>query len=91
MKKKRSESRIIFEILTIIAREDDCRVSTVLRGANISYSKFKEIESTLLEKRLISKNSDGERHRYHITKEGREFLKEWRKFKRLMEMYGFEP
>ena len=91
MKKKRSESRIIFEILTIIAKEDNCRVSTVLRGANISYSKFKEIEETLLEKKLISKNSNGERHRYRITKEGREFLKEWRKFKRLMEMYGFEP
>jgi len=90
MKKKRSESRIVFEILSIIAKEE-CSVSLILRRANVSYSKFKEIEENLLKKKLIKKNSNGDKHVYEITKEGREFLKEWRKFKRLMEMYGFEP
>ncbi|HHE75844.1 MAG: DUF4364 family protein [Thermoplasmata archaeon] len=90
MRKKRSESRIVFEILSIIAKEE-CSVSLILRRANVSYSKFKEIEENLLKKKLIKKNSDGDKNVYEITKEGREFLKEWRKFKRLMEMYGFEP
>ncbi len=91
MRKKRSESRIVFEILSIISREEKCSVSLILRRANVSYSKFKEIEENLLKKKLIKKNSNGDKHVYEITKEGREFLKEWRKFKRLMEMYGFEP
>lgn len=88
MRKKRSESRIVFEILSIIAKEDNCNLSIILRRANVSYSKFKEIEKNLMEKKLIKKKNN---KAYEITKEGREFLKEWRKFKRLMEMYGFEP
>ncbi len=91
MKKKRSESRIVFEILSIISKEDNCNVSLILRRANVSYSKFKEIEENLVKKKLIKKVTNGEKSVYEITKEGREFLKEWRKFKRLMEMYGFEP
>ena len=91
MKKKRSESRIVFEILSVISKENDCSVSLILRRANVSYSKFKEVEENLIEKNLIKKKINGEKNVYEITKEGREFLKEWRKFKRLMEMYGFEP
>ena len=91
MKKKRSESRIVFEILSVISNENDCSVSLILRRANVSYSKFKEVEENLIEKNLIKKKINEEKNVYEITKEGREFLKEWRKFKRLMEMYGFEP
>ncbi len=91
MRKKRSESRIIFEVLSIISGESRCNVSVILRRANLSYGKFKEIEINLLQKGLIVKEMNNGKPLYSITPEGRDFLKEWRRFKRLMEMYGFEP
>ncbi|MGB9815854.1 MAG: winged helix-turn-helix domain-containing protein [Thermoplasmata archaeon] len=90
MRKNRSESRIIFEILAIIEKEE-CTSSTIIRRANIPYSKFKEIEENLIERELITKESNGEKAFYRITDHGRDLLKGWRKFKELMEMYGFEP
>ncbi|MBD6956400.1 MAG: winged helix-turn-helix domain-containing protein [Thermoplasmata archaeon] len=90
MRKNRSESRIIFEILAIIEKEE-CTSSTIIRRANIPYSKFKEIEENLLERELIIKVSNGDKVFYSITDHGRDLLRGWRKFKELMEMYGFEP
>jgi predicted transcriptional regulator len=92
MKKKRSKSRVVFDVLSIIAQEDKCTVSIILRRANVSYSTFKEIEENLIKKNLINveKNGNG-KSIYKITKDGKEFLKEWRKFKRLMELYGLQP
>ncbi|AGB04784.1 putative transcriptional regulator [Aciduliprofundum sp. MAR08-339] len=92
MKRKRSKSRVVFDVLSIISEEEHCTVSVILRRANVSYSTFKEIEENLLKKDLISIKTNGNgKNIYSITKNGRDFLKEWRKFKRLMEMYGFEP
>ncbi len=91
MKKKRSKSRVVFDVLSIIAQEDKCTVSIILRRANVSYSVFKEIEENLKKKNLIEVNTNGGKSIYKITKDGKEFLKEWRKFKRLMELYGLEP
>jgi len=91
MKKKRSKSRVVFDVLSIIAQEEKCTVSIILRRANVSYSVFKEIEENLKKKKLIDVKENGGKNIYKITKEGREFLKEWRKFKRLMELYGLEP
>lgn len=90
MRKNRSESRIIFELLAIIEKEE-CTSSMIIRRANIPYSKFKEIEENLLERALIVKEANGDRTFYKITDQGRDLLKGWRKFKELMEMYGFEP
>ncbi|MGC8565265.1 MAG: winged helix-turn-helix domain-containing protein [Thermoplasmata archaeon] len=90
MRKNRSESRIIFELLAIIEREE-CTSSMIIRRANIPYSKFKEIEENLLERELILKETNGDKTFYKITDHGRDLLKGWRKFKELMEMYGFEP
>ncbi len=92
MKKKRSKSRVVFDILSIISQEEHCTVSVILRRANVSYSVFKEIEENLLKKDLIKveiKNNG--KSIYTITQNGRDFLKEWLKFKKLMEMYGLEP
>ena len=92
MKKKRSKSRMVFDILSIISQEEKCTVSIILRRANVSHSVFKEIEENLVRKNLITiKTNNNGKSIYTITKEGREFLKEWRKFKKLMEMYGLEP
>ncbi|ADD07954.1 winged helix-turn-helix domain-containing protein [Candidatus Aciduliprofundum boonei] len=91
MKKKRSKSRVVFDVLSIIAQEDKCTVSIILRRANVSYSVFKEIEENLKKKNLIEVKTNGGKSIYKITKDGKEFLKEWRKFKRLMELYGLEP
>ncbi len=92
MKKKRSKSRVVFDVLSIIAQEEKCTVSIILRRANVSYSVFKEIEENLKKKKLISVETNGNgKNVYRITKDGKEFLKEWRKFKRLMELYGLEP
>lgn len=90
MRKNRSESRIIFELLAIIEKEE-CTSSMIIRRANIPYSKFKEIEENLLERSLIIKEANGDRTFYKITDRGRDLLRGWRKFKELMEMYGFEP
>ncbi len=91
MKKKRSKSRVVFDVLSIIAQEEKCTVSIILRRANVSYSVFKEIEENLKKKNLIEVKTNGGKSIYKITKDGKEFLKEWRKFKRLMELYGLEP
>ncbi len=91
MKKKRSKSRVVFDVLSIIAQENKCTVSIILRRANVSYSVFKEIEENLKKKNLIEVKNNGGKSIYKITKDGKEFLKEWRKFKRLMELYGLEP
>lgn len=90
MRRNRSESRIIFELLSIIEYEE-CTSSIIIRKANIPYNKFKEIEEILLKRGLITKENDGDKSFYKITDKGKDLLKGWRKFKELMEMYGFEP
>ncbi|MDP8012362.1 MAG: winged helix-turn-helix domain-containing protein [Thermoplasmata archaeon] len=90
MRKNRSESRIIFELLAIIDYEQ-CTSSTIIRKANIPYNKFKEIEEILLKRELITKETNGDKSYYKITEKGKDLLKGWRKFKELMELYGFEP
>lgn len=90
MRKNRSETGIIFELLSIIEKEE-CTSTMIIRRANIPYSKFKEIEKDLLKKDLIIKEMNGNKTFYRITDHGRDLLKSWRKFKELMEMYGFQP
>jgi|YelNatPaOPRAMG01_1025707.scaffolds.fasta_scaffold56871_1 predicted transcriptional regulator len=90
MRKNRYENKILFELLAIIEREEST-TTTIIRRANIPYSKFKEIEESLLKRELIVKETNGDRTFYKITDKGRELLRGWRRFKELMEMYGFEP
>ncbi len=89
MRKNRFENRIIFEILQVI-NEDKCTGSTISRKVNVPYTKFKELEETLLRKDLIQAYYDDGHIYYRLTEKGKKLLNEYLKFKELMKMYGIE-
>lgn len=88
----RSQLRIIADILRV-ARDycdDDgtVKVSTILKKANISYSRLSALLDSLKEKGLVEAR-EGERGLiYKLTRKGLDFLEEYERFERFARAYG---
>jgi len=86
---KRSKLSILMDILTLIQKRNGIAKPThILYGANLSYSSLKEYLNLLVSKGFVEEIKKGGRKYYKLTSKGYEFIKEFRKVKRLADAFG---
>lgn len=86
---KRSKLSILMDILTVIQKRNGMAKPThVLYGANLSYSSLKEYLGLLISRGLVEEIKRGRRRYYKLTRRGYEFIKEFKKIKKLTDAFG---
>ncbi len=84
MRKYRTQTEIKIEILSYVSR-DDATVSDISRAVGVPYNRTEEYIKQLEEKNLLKKIAEKD---YIITGEGYQFLNEYKKIQRLLDLYG---
>jgi len=92
MKKNRNEIQVIVDFLKCVQEADsESQVSFILRKANITYSKYKEISEYLISNGMMEVLEDGEKQILRLTNKGANFIRDYEKFIKLIEdNYGFK-
>ena len=86
----RSEMKILADILKVVEREGKAKPTRILYKANLSYERLNRYLEMLKAARLILEEEDEARSRYYtLTREGEAFLREYEKFERFAEAFGF--
>ena len=92
MKKNRNEIQVIVDFLKCVQEADsESQVSFILRKANITHSKYKEISEYLISNGMMEVVEDGEKEILRLTNKGVNFIRDYEKFIKLIEdNYGFK-
>jgi len=92
MKKNRNEIQVIVDFLKCVQEADrESQVSFILRKANITHSKYKEISEYLISNGMMEVVEEGEKQILRLTNKGVNFIRDYEKFKKLIEdNYGFK-
>ncbi len=92
MRRNRNEIQVIVDFLKCVQESDsDSQVSYILRKANITHSKYKEISEYLIANGLLEMIEDGEKQILKLTNKGVNFIRDYERFKKLIEdNYGFK-
>ena len=86
----RSEMKILADILRVVEEEGKAKPTRILYKANLSYERLNRYLERLKAAGLILEGEDEARSRYYvITREGEAFLREYEKFERFAEAFGF--
>ena len=80
----RNSTQIMGEILNL--SQEQVATSTILRSCNLPHPRFKQFMGKLLDAGLIAKFEKD----WVITKNGRTYLTEWKKFYDLAGNFGLE-
>jgi len=90
MRKNRNEIQIMYEFLSCL-NDGENQVSNILRKVNITYTRMGEISKYLEERGMIKTIQNGDKTMFEIQQKGREFLEEYKSFKKMMEkVYGLK-
>ncbi len=90
MKTKRTKMEIIYDILSAINRQGGTIKPThLIYKANLSYNKLKDYTKILEGKKMIRYTENRKRTYIEITKDGRQFLAEYRKMMKFTDSFGF--
>jgi len=90
MRKNRNEIQIMYEFLSCL-NDGENQVSNILRKVNITYNRMGEISKYLEERGMIKTIQNGDKTMFEIQQKGREFLEEYKSFKKMMEkVYGLK-
>ena len=90
MKTKRTKLEIIYDILSAINRQGGTIKPThLIYKANLSYNKLKDYTKILKGKKMIIYTENRKRTYIEITKDGRQFLTEYRKMMKFTDSFGF--
>jgi len=83
----RSKVRIVLDVLSAVKQgsEDGVGISTIMRKANVPYSRVIEVLGELLKAGLIDEVSE---KRFRITPAGIKFVGEWEKFEEFAKSFG---
>jgi predicted transcriptional regulator len=88
----RTQVRIVADILRVTMDYDEDRqgvgITTILRKANIPYSRLIKILRVLVKHGLIVEVAGENGNRYFISQKGKEFLEAYSKFEEFAEAYG---
>ena len=88
--KYRSEIKILADILKVIQRERKAKPTRILYKANLSYERLNKYLEKLKTARLILEEEDESGSKYYVlTQEGERFLREYEKFEKFAEAFGF--
>lgn len=88
MSKKRSRLEIIRDILDILRKRKEVKITPLIYRSNLSNNSIKAYLHELLESKLISNCGNGGRKAYKIEDKGMRFLEEFNKMKLISDAYG---
>jgi predicted transcriptional regulator len=86
----RTHVRIIADILNITYSAEGTNVTNIVRKANISYNRLKDILNILTERGLLNIEEIDGSNRYIISDKGREFMKVYSRFYDMAESFGLK-
>ena len=88
MGKKRTRLEVINDLLEIIKKYKQARITQLIYKANLSNNSIKPYIKELLEQALITETVEKEKKFYALAAKGEEFLIEYKKIKIFSESYG---
>lgn len=86
--KKRTKLEVIRDLLLVLKSKKDILITPLIYKSNLSNNSIKPYIKDLIKKGLITKNKEGDKKVFNITKKGLEFLEEFNKIKIFSEAYG---
>ncbi len=86
----RSKIRIMVDILRVVQKEGETRVTKILYGANLSHDRLNKYLGELMSRGLVTSFDQEGLTFYSLTDKGKRFLFEFRKFERFAEAFGLE-
>jgi len=88
----RTQVKIIADILSVAGDpeygNEGVGITTILRKANLSYSRLIKILNDLVSSGLIEEFSNGRNVRYRISDRGLEFLRVYSRFEEFAQSFG---
>ncbi|MDP2925626.1 MAG: winged helix-turn-helix domain-containing protein [Nanoarchaeota archaeon] len=88
MKQKRTRLEVIRDILDILQKNKQVKITHLIYKANLSNNSIKPYLGELLKKSLLEEIIIDEKRLFKITTKGNEFLQEFNKIKIFSESYG---
>lgn len=89
MVKKRERLEVIYDILTVISRENNkARATKILKSSNLSPQMYNEYRDELIGKKLIKKDKCGKMICFSLTAKGISYLQEYKNILNFIEYFG---
>lgn len=88
MVKKRTKIEIIRDVLEVLKKNKQVKITHIIYKSNLTNNSVKPILENLLENQLVQKTTEKEKTFFSITKKGEEFLEEFSKIKVFSDAYG---
>jgi predicted transcriptional regulator len=86
--KYRSELKILVDILNVIKQEKETKPTKILYKANLSHDRLNKYLEKLMSMDLVDEIIIESRE-YMLTEKGHKFLKEFNKFEKFANAFGF--
>ncbi|MEM2855755.1 MAG: DUF4364 family protein [Candidatus Nitrosocaldaceae archaeon] len=86
----RTNVRIVADILNVAYSAEGTNVTNIIRKANISYNRLKQILDILITKGLIELENVEGNNRYIISEKGKKFLDVYTDFYDMAEAFGLK-
>jgi len=92
MRKNRNEIQVIVDFLKCVQEADsESQVSFIMRKVNITHSKYREISEYLISNGMMEIVENGEKKILRLTSKGANFIRDYERFKKIIEdNYGFK-
>ena len=88
MNRKRTKLEVIRDLLEILRKNKQVKVTHLIYKANLSNNSIKPYLEELMNNKMIENDIIEDKRRFNITKKGEEFLKEFNKIKIFSDSYG---
>lgn len=88
MNKKRTKLEVIKDILEVLQRNRNVKITHIIYKANLSNNSIKPYLESLLKKKMVEEFFENEQRFFRITDKGIEFLQEFNKIKIFSDSFG---
>ena len=88
MAKKRTKLEVIKDLLEVLKKGKQAKITHLIYKANLSNNSIKPYLNELINNKLVETFEKERKKYFTITKKGEEFLQEYHKIKILSEAYG---
>lgn len=88
MNKKRNKLEVIRDILEVLKKNRNVKITHLIYKSNLSNNSIKSYLSELIRGGMIEEFHDGGKKFYKILKKGEDFLADFNKIKIFSEAYG---
>ncbi|MFA5857071.1 MAG: winged helix-turn-helix domain-containing protein [Candidatus Pacearchaeota archaeon] len=88
MKQKRTRLEVVRDLLEVLQKNRQVKITHLIYKANLSNNSIKPYLEDLLKNKLMEQYSEEDNRYFRLTKKGQEFLQEFNKIKIFSESYG---